>query len=440
MGQALGAWTMPKLSSSTPEWVKDLRKLIKRQHGMGWAIREQSGKAKLTRRWADGTTSSAMLELPWDSDSSTALLAQLESIRQRMDKGGLSLAEAAALEARAQASSAPGSGLSANGPNIDWAVVVERFRLHKTHHTGATKESTWERMYAPVMRQVLQVLAARPIPRDGRTVLAGMRDTFGGKPGSPGRRHRILYSAQLLRFAVEECGAAQQWRPPSGDGLQPFVGRKVAPGKDATPISDAQLLRLLQGIPDPRWRLAIGLLGCFGLRPVELRYCQPTADGSALAVSYCKRTSRGSTKPREVEGIDPLGGAGLSRQLLGQLQLSERVPGATKLPPLGPSDNGTASAISTYLQRRPTWQALREEAAAAGEKLTVYSLRHGYALRAHEAAGLSPRVTAQLMGHSMTTHTQHYGRWTDAETVATALERANQRMERLQLEHREHAA
>jgi hypothetical protein len=30
-----------------------------------------------------------------------------------------------------------------------------------------------------------------------------------------------------------------------------------------------QLVRLLAGIPYERWRLGVGLMACFGLRPVE---------------------------------------------------------------------------------------------------------------------------------------------------------------------------
>lgn len=431
---------MPKLSSATPSWVVNLRTLIKRQHGTGWQIYEQSGRVKLTRRWPDGGSSSVMLDLPWNSSATTAVLRQLEDIRGRMEQAGLSLSEAARLQAAAQASVAAADTFSANGESVDWRAVVDRFAAHKTAHSGAVKDRTWTRMYLPVMKQVLAALASRPLPRNGRDLLARLRDTYGGEPGSQGRRQRILYAAQLLRFAVEECGAPERWRPPARGDLGALVGRKTQPDPDSTPITDQQLLRLLEGIPDARWKLAIGLMACFGLRPVELRHCRPSADGRQLVVSYSKRTSRGSTRPRDVSGIDPIGWPGLSDQLLGQLQMAGRVPGAVSLPPLGPEDTGTASAVSTYLRRRPVWEALRAEAAAAGERLTVYSLRHGFALRAHEVAELSPRVTAALMGHSLQTHNTHYGRWTNGDTVATAMSRARQRVEQRQQEHQRNVA
>ena len=78
--------------------------------------------------------------------------------------------------------------------------------------------------------------------------------------------------------------------------------------------------------------------------------------------------------------------------------------------------------MSTYLRRRPIWCTLRAEAAAKGEQLTCYSFRHGYALRAHVVAELTPRVAAKQMRHSLQTHLRHYGRWCDDETAAASME------------------
>ena len=233
----------------------------------------------------------------------------------------------------------------------------------------------------------------------------------------------MQHAAQLLRFAVDECGAEQRWLPPAN--ISELVGAKPAAHAsrdDSTPIKDVQLTRLLEGIPDARWKLAIQLMACFGLRPVELKYIRASENGEKLHCSYCKRTAKGSTKPREIVGIDPAGHPGMSLQLLAQLAAIGRVPGATELPPLGNNDRATASAIDTYLRRRKVWMALKAESEAAGGALTVYSFRHGYALRAHET-GLMPRAAAALMGHSLQTHSNHYGQWTDSETIAAAVAR-----------------
>jgi integrase len=61
----------------------------------------------------------------------------------------------------------------------------------------------------------------------------------------------------------------------------------------------------------------------------------------------------------------------------------------------------------------------------------VYSCRHDFALRAAQLYGLSPRVTAALMGHSLQTHVNHYGHWSDADTLDDAVAAAIQRTQAL---------
>lgn len=409
---------MPRLSRTTPAWVKTLRSLIKQEHGQGWSICEQSGRVKISRRWSDGSSSAVTLPLAWERSSSTAVVNWISAIHQRMETAGLSLKAAAELQATAAGVSRAPSDRQAQASDgsINWQEVVTRFTKHKTSDTGACRPDSFERSYGLTLRQFLEVIQRKPLPRDARTVLGTLRDSFGGAPGSTGRRLRIQYSAQLLRFAVEHCGAPEAWRPPPD--LSSFIGKaKGAGSDDGTPIHDAQLIRLLGGIPDPRWRMAVGLCAVYGLRPVELRHIRPSADGRGLHCSYVKETARGGTRPGDVLGIDPIGMPGLAQQLLRDL---DQIP----MPPLGNASNTVATAMSTYLRRRPIWRELRAEAAAQGEQLTCYSFRHGYALRAHLVAELPPRVAAQQMRHSLQTHLRHYGRWCDKETAAAAMERA----------------
>ncbi len=166
-------------------------------------------------------------------------------------------------------------------------------------------------------------------------------------------------------------------------------------------------------------------MACFGLRGVELAYIQ--ARGDLLHCSYRKRTERSpeGTKPRDIVGLDPDGLAGLSQNLLAQL--SEQGNGA--LPESVTRPERAGQALGQFLGRQPIWKALVEETArtpstdSAGQSLVPYSLRHGYALRAHEVYGHSPRATAAMMGHSLKTHSDTYGAWTDREVIENVLER-----------------
>ena len=52
---------MPVFDSAVPKpdtWDQLLRKQIKLEHVRGWSVNPQSGKAKLTKRYPDGTRSS----------------------------------------------------------------------------------------------------------------------------------------------------------------------------------------------------------------------------------------------------------------------------------------------------------------------------------------------------------------------------------------------
>lgn len=418
---------MPRRSASTPLWVTNLRAVITQEQGKGWSIREQTGKVKLSRRWPDGSESAAVLPLPWDKRSMSDVLAAIKGVRTGMEEKGLSLKDAVSLHATAQELvPSAGAGESTRESSINWPEVVERFRKHKTSDTGACKPESFERNYRRHLQQLLTELQRKPLPRETRTVLGRLRDIYGGEPGSTGRRHRIQYAAQVLRFAVDHCGAPEPWRPPQD--LSSFIGKsKGASSSDGTPITDEQLIRLLGGIPDVRWRMAVALCAVYGLRPVELRHIRPTEDQKKLHCSYIKETARGATRPGDIIGIDPLGREGLAQELLEQLQT---IP----LPPLGNGSNTVASAMSTYLCRRQVWQELRRETMDKGEKLTCYSFRHGYALRAHLVAEMAPRVAAQQMRHSLQTHLRHYGRWCDAETAAAEMERALARVAQRQKE------
>ena len=396
------------MSGHSTRWIETLRNAIKQEHGFGWNVREISGKVQLTRRYEDQTRSSVVLDIRWNSEAITPVLALLQEIRERMEQQGLGLSEAYQLVSPQQ---------EARSKGIDWSLVIERFRKHKVEDTGDVKASTFKSAYQPVMLQVLQIVEKKPYPRDAKTLLGSIRDVFGGSPGSRARQLRVQYTAQLLRFAVAELGVPDRWLPPAD--LKPFVGKasQGAVKGSATPIKDDQLLEIIESIPDPRWCDAVKLMACYGLRPVELLYLSP--NGKQLHVSYSKRTSKGLTKPGDVYGLDPVGMSGMSIALIEKMESGE-----LQLPPLGSSDSDVAQSVRQYLNRRQSWLNLKESIAAQGGSLSAYSFRHGYSLRAHQAYGLTPRITAQLMRHSLQTHVRHYGHWTDSVTIDQAIEAA----------------
>ena len=131
-----------------------------------------------------------------------------------------------------------------------------------------------------------------------------------------------------------------------------------------------------------------------------------------------KRNASGKSADRLVQPLDPHGASGMGAELLallaerGQAALpepSERTPWSTRL--------------GDYLDGQvPEWAELRAEADAAHQGwLVPYSLRHGFAWRGSQLYGLSPRVMAQLCGHSLGIHVKHYGAWASEQEVAAAV-------------------
>lgn len=387
-------------------WVTALRTSIKQEHGFGWGIREKQGKVQLTRRFEDGSRSSVTLEVTWDSRCLSEVMGLVSEIRQRMDNQCMGLLEAYKLVRQ------PSGG---ERKQQNWSKAAEQFELYKIKVSGETKAETFARMYRPTLEEVLEVMNGKPKPASGQELLAAISRRDLNKPGTRWRQIKIQNTAQFLKFTVENLGAPERWMPPSN--LSPLVGKKDASSatKSSTPLKDAGLAEILDDIKDQRWRDAVALVGCFGLRPVELLHHK--ANGRYLYVSYRKRTARGMTPPGNVIGLDPAGLEGESARLLKSLQ-----EGSLTLPPLGSTEGEVGESLSQHLNRRRSWLRLKEEIKASGGKLTPYSLRHGYALRAHETYKYSVRVTASLMRHSVETHCRHYGWWIDQEILENAYE------------------
>lgn len=404
--------------ASSSDWVAGLRQSLKQQFPLGgFTVREMKGKVFLQKRWPDGSRQAAALPINWGPGVTLEVLATVKAVNEHL-QAGASLKDAVHLQWPQEDTTA--AGRKKVGTN--WVEVTERFRVHKIQ-SGQVKETTWGEAYAYVMREILEVL---PGASNGKALLTAIAK---GAPGSRGRVVRIERAAQFLKFAVREVGVDARWLPPQGDDLIDIKGRKApnaqpefANAGQAIPLKDEQFLALLEEIPDPRWRLAVGLVGVFGLRPVELNYCRP--DGDGLRIEYQKRTARGCSPKRTVEALDPINAPGMGARLLLELQ-----SGVTELPPLGAEDSVAAGRMNQYLGRRPLWVGLRDQVRASGQgRLSSYSLRHGYAFRSAMVYDLPVRAVAALMGHSVQVHVQHYGKWVDGAAVKSAVQAARARV------------
>ena len=77
--------------------------------------------------------------------------------------------------------------------------------------------------------------------------------------------------ARFLTFAVKRCGADSRWLPLQGEELSDLVGVREVAEEDTPPIKPERLFGLLDSLHEtPELRLAVALVGLFGLRPSEL--------------------------------------------------------------------------------------------------------------------------------------------------------------------------
>ncbi len=414
-------------ATSAPIWVKRLRGVVRAAHGRGWILREHAGKrnsgertagrrTQITRCWADGSRSSVTIPVTWSASNAPALLATVERLKDLTEEQGLPLARAAEL---IQLQDHGGSAAAVREAAVDWPAVVERFREHLIS-SGRIQPLTWQRRYRGHMGEVLAAMSSKRAPKSGVQLLEQLIRATADRnpPGGTGRFHRVSHVSGLLEFACEHCGAPDRFRPPNKQTRRALIGRKVEQDTPSTPLLDHQALKVYRAIADPKWRLAFGLMICFGLRPAEIPLCRP--EGSALRVPGVKRNQSGISKDRLVQALDPVGAKGMGAELLAILE--ER--GVEALP-----HKTVAAFWSTrmrdQLMKVPEWREVIDEAEQTGQgKIVVYAARHGYAHRGTMTYGLMPRVLAQLMGHSVIVHNARYGRWASEEGVAAAVQAA----------------
>ena len=376
----------------------------------GWSVKERKGKVFLRVRHSDQPEAAVTLPYEWIASSKGDAYTRVRNIYKLVQEG-LNLKQAA---------------LVADGkaPKLteqqDWPGAVVRFKKQKLQHGTAIKPLTWEAKYLPVLTDAVAMLASSKPP----TTPAELIDRCISKwePGSRTRQERARNLAQFLRYCVTRERIPAIWQPPLD--LKDHIGRKPADAQSqkADPINDQKIIDLLASMPEDeagtRWADVVRLMAELGLRPVELLHLSvkvdPTTGEPYWWCSYEKRAGGGVTKPRRLFAV-PL--QGTDWKLMQRWQ-----EGSIELPPLR-SGNGASDAISTYLNRRASWRALRADLEARGERLTCYSFRHSYSVRGHERH-VNNGAMARAMGHSIEVHCRSYPWATDAGTEA-AFERAN---------------
>ena len=415
---------MPKTNTKPGTWLHDLRRQIKRQYGPGWSVIEQSSKVKLTRR----NEGSVMLDIPWAASSTTAILNEIGVIRSRMLERDIGLREAHALGAGVKAL-VTGRGVVVD--SLNWEQIAQDFLDSRSDNRKNTTRPTTVRI-----QKALTTLQGKPKPTDGASLMRAYAKAHFAKcpAGGEGRKRHLGDLAAFLRFAVERHGAPRFWMPVCGEALDELIGATDRPiGDELTPpVKPDQLAGLLDAIEasgDQSIWMAVALVGCFGLRPSEVAVLKVN-EGQLYVGGGVKRNPRSkkrlqAPKPRLVAALEIPGrndgkraiemlasGVPFPRQLATQVDKAHAGEDVLK---------AVGNKLAKYINQIPFWQQLVAETPG----LTPYSLRHGYAWRAHKAYDrvMSPRDAAALMGHSPETHQKYYGQWTDETGLLDAVAR-----------------
>jgi len=416
------------------QWFEILRLSIKQEHGKGWSLREIGvtarnpvGRAQLTRIWEDRARSSVVLPLEWKATNATAILKTVSQLRSLMEERNMSLQEAHRVNTELLA-----RPHQAGDEFGGWPEVATRFLESREGRRSSTMRDLRTRV-----ERTLLALQSKPRPRDGASVMRRYAEDFfeNCPPGGVGRRRNLLDVASLLVFAVEECGAPVRYMPPSRRKINELIGAtETSTAEHLTPPLMPEelgmLLDQLEADGEHELRLAVGLVGLYGLRPSELAVLS-VKDGRGY-VGHIKRNIRSMTSknkpPRLIKPIDVAGREGEGEQLLriyanNLVKLPSSIRNQIAMVERKGRFQDVGADFRQKLQRYKPWRAL----VSKNPELTPYSLRHGYAWRAHCCSKnpMHPRIAAALMGHGIATHLRAYGSWTDDASLEAAVAEFN---------------
>ena len=157
--------------------------------------------------------------------------------------------------------------------------------------------------------------------------------------------------------------------------------------------SDAEILELLERIPNPGWRRVYGLMATYGLRNHEAFFCDLSAlapgGDRVIRVLPSSKTGEHQVWPFQPDWVERFG-------------LTALANGREGLPPVN------TDLRHTTLQQ--VGRRVAEQFRRYDLPITPYDLRHAWAVRTIHI-GLPDTVAARMMGHSVAIHTRTYHHW-----------------------------
>ena len=154
----------------------------------------------------------------------------------------------------------------------NWNEVVKRYEANRVG-TGQAKVSTYEREERRRIERTIDLCQRTRSSKRSPSVMRNYTSKYLAdmKLGGIGRKRALLDVSRFLRFAVKKCGADSSYLPLERENLEELIGLAETRKEDKVPVKPHQLFGLIDSLFDkPEQRLAVTLVGLFGLRPAEL--------------------------------------------------------------------------------------------------------------------------------------------------------------------------
>ena len=435
------------MSRSAQPWEAEMRASNRRANGSGWTVRALKGRCQITMKLESGRKPSVLTEIPWQPDKSLSILNAVQEIRAFIEKGN-SIQEANEMRLKALGKA---SGKAPALREFDWVAAADDF----LKSMESRREGTLDDLRIRVRRFKL-TLKSRPTPNDGPSLMRAFARLYFDEvyppdhkkagqlrlpPGKDGRRRNLRDVARILRHGIEEMGAPERWQPLPPKKMSGLIGSGVtetitkAKTIPVLPEDFEALLDNLEADGKLELRLAVGLVGLYGLRPSELAVMRLEDDGKLYVGGQVKRDAKaieqGTEKPeRLVKPLDLNGREGLGKELA---MLWNNGRGVRKLPLAIRNEiakveekntfKEVGAAFSQLLTRYRYWKILVKKTPG----LKPYGLRHGWAWRAHKNSEkqLHYSQASALLGHTTRVHLDYYSSWVSEDELEKAVEEYN---------------
>jgi integrase len=263
-------------------------------------------------------------------------------------------------------------------------------------------ERTWQRMYAPWLRKLIETAGERSWPTDEALLVATLTRW---EPNSRAR--------QMAHDRIRRLWKQAGWEWPTELLEMRGNGKAAASPEGVRGFTDVELVELRARIErsiqrhklTPADLVAWDCLTVFGLRPAELQGLELTARQGVpiVTVTREKRSSRGASGARTVLAVPPEGWPADCYGLADRWKQYGLPPALVAY--WSPGEK-MAQQLARLQKQPPVSNALDAE-------LAPYGCRHAFALRLAQQIGLHVREAAALMGHSPAVHLAAYGRRLD---------------------------